>query len=99
MTWRDVITVYLLLLMVMSVITFITFAADKRRARRGGWRVSEKTLHVLELLGGWPGAWLAMRWLRHKSIKRRYRAVFVLIVSLHVLACLIAWFVWASGPE
>jgi alpha-amylase len=44
-------TVYL----VMSLFAFIVYASDKRAAVRGDWRVSESTLHVLELLGGWPG--------------------------------------------
>jgi len=37
-------------------------------------------LHLLELLGGWPGAFLAQRRLRHKCSKRRYQFVFWLIV-------------------
>lgn len=85
---------YFACLVVMSVITFVVFAWDKRRARRQGWRVSEKTLHTLELLGGWPGAWLAMRWLRHKSIKPTYRRVFWLIVTTHATA--IGVFIWVA---
>ena len=76
-------------LAVMSVVTLLTFAWDKRRAKKHGWRVSEKTLHTLELLGGWPGALLAMRWLRHKSIKKSYRWIFGLMVALHVMACVV----------
>ncbi|MEO1235649.1 MAG: DUF1294 domain-containing protein [Planctomycetota bacterium] len=90
MTWTPIVLGYLGLVATMSVVTFGVFAWDKRRARNRGWRVSEKAMHTLELLGGWPGAWLAMRWLRHKSVKRSYRVVWGLIVALHVAA-------WASG--
>lgn len=85
--------IYIVGLGVMSLITLAVFAWDKRRARRHGWRVSEQTLHTLELLGGWPGAWLAMRWLRHKSIKRAYRFGFGLMVALHlaVVGCVVWW--------
>lgn len=78
-------------LAVMSVVTFVVFAWDKRRAKKNRWRVSERTLHTLELLGGWPGAWLAMRWVRHKSQKKSYRAVFIVIVTLHLAAILMFW--------
>lgn len=79
-------------LAVMSVVTFVVFAWDKRRAKKNRWRVSERTLHTLELLGGWPGAWLAMRWLRHKSSKKTYRRVWGLIVLLHAAVVIAA--VW-----
>jgi uncharacterized membrane protein YsdA (DUF1294 family) len=74
-----------------SVLTFILFWIDKRAAQRatgsrGSQRVPEATLHILELLGGFPGALLGQRLLRHKSAKRRYRAVLGLIVVLHLIA-------------
>jgi uncharacterized membrane protein YsdA (DUF1294 family) len=45
----------------MSLITFVVYYLDKRAARLGRPRTPEATLHVLELLGGWPGALLAQR--------------------------------------
>lgn len=84
MTWIHALLTYAAGLVVMSVVTFVVFAWDKRRARRGGWRVSEKTLHTLEFLGGWPGAWLAMRSLRHKSIKKSYRLTTAGLVIVHL---------------
>ena len=59
---------------------------DKRRAVRGGSRVPEKTLHVLELCGGWPGAFLAQKAFRHKTQKRSFRIVYWAIVALHLAA-------------
>jgi uncharacterized membrane protein YsdA (DUF1294 family) len=75
---------------VNSLLTFLIYAWDKRAARRGRERVPEVTLHTLELFGGWPGALLAQRLIRHKNAKVSYQVVFWLIVTLH--AC--AWFAW-----
>ena len=67
----------------MSVIAFALYAADKRRAGRGEWRISEALLHLVELLGGWPGALMAQHLLRHKRRKRGYMVIFWLIVATH----------------
>ena len=69
---------------VMSLVTFVVYALDKRAARRGAWRTPESTLHLLELLCGWPGAWLAQRKLRHKSVKTSFRIVFFIMVALNL---------------
>jgi len=69
---------------VMSAVAFIFYALDKRAARLGRPRTSEVTLHLLELLGGWPGAFLAQRLIRHKNAKVSYQIVFWLIVAAHV---------------
>ncbi len=76
----------------VSLVTFAVYALDKRRAIRGGRRVPERTLHVLELLGGWPGALLGQRVFRHKRRKLNYMLVFAGIVALH----LSMWIVWYS---
>ena len=77
---------------VMSVIAFALYAADKRRAARGQWRISEATLHLVALIGGWPGAWIAQQTLRHKRRKAAFMIVFWIIVAAHG----VAWW-WASA--
>src|SRR5690349_20366575 len=66
--------------LVLSALTYWTYAVDKRRAEAGEWRVPEARLHLLDLLGGWPGGFLAQRRLRHKCSKGSYQFVFWLIV-------------------
>ena len=73
----------------MSVVCFIAFYRDKHKAIRHQWRTPESTLHLLELLGGWPGGLLAQRVLRHKIEKGAYQVSFWSIVLLHGL-------VWAD---
>jgi uncharacterized membrane protein YsdA (DUF1294 family) len=74
---------------VMSVVTFAAFGLDKRAARRGARRTPESTLHVLELLCGWPGALVARNVFKHKRAKPRYMIVLWLIVATH--AAFWAW--------
>ena len=66
----------------IGALTYWVYARDKRRAGQGGRRVPEVRLHLLELLGGWPGGFLAQRRLRHKCSKGSYQFVFWLIVLL-----------------
>lgn len=47
--------------------TFTVYGVDKAKARRGAWRVPEKTLFLLPLLGGSVGALLGMLAFRHKT--------------------------------
>ena len=60
-------TVLLVWLAVINLLTFIVYGADKRRAGKGKWRVPEKTLFLLPLLGGSIGALLGMRVFHHKT--------------------------------
>lgn len=66
-----------------SLLALLLFALDKSRARAGSRRVPEATLHWVEFLGGWPGALLGARLLRHKTRKWSYRRVSWAIVALH----------------
>lgn len=54
-------------LIVINLATFAVYGIDKSRAKRGAWRVPEKTLFLLPLLGGSVGALLGMRTFRHKT--------------------------------
>jgi uncharacterized membrane protein YsdA (DUF1294 family)/cold shock CspA family protein len=72
--------------LVLGALTCWAYASDKRRAREGLWRLSEGRLHVLEMLGGWPAAFLAQRWWRHKCSKADYQVVFWTIVLAYQFA-------------
>lgn len=74
----------------VNLLTFLVYALDKSAAQNGQWRTKESHLHLLSLAGGWPGAWLAQQWLRHKSRKAEFRAVYWATVVLH-WAAVVAW--------
>ena len=71
---------------VLSALTYWAYACDTRRAEEGEWRLPEARLHLLDLLGGWPGGFLAQRRLRHKCSKSSYQVVFWLIVLSYQFA-------------
>jgi uncharacterized membrane protein YsdA (DUF1294 family)/cold shock CspA family protein len=80
-----------------SLVTFLVYACDKLAAETGQWRTSERSLHVLALIGGWPGAFVAQQLLRHKSKKQSFRVVFWATVVLNCIG--FAWLFTPDGAE
>ena len=79
----------------LSLITFIAFFLDKRRAQLDLRRTPERTLHTLSLLGGFPGALAAMTLVRHKNRKLGFVLITLAAAAAHVLAgtaLLLLWF-------
>ena len=68
---------------VVSLLAFLLYWSDKRKARADHWRTPENVLHAVELAGGWPGALLAQQLFRHKTRKLSYQLVFWIIVLMH----------------
>lgn len=79
----------------MSVATFTAYALDKSAARADRWRIPEGTLHLLGLLGGWPGGLLAQQLLRHKSKKASFLVTFWIAAAVNVSA--LFWLLSPSG--
>jgi len=77
--------------LVASAVTFFAYAFDKSAAERAARRTPEKTLHLMALGGGWPGALLAQQLLRHKSSKPSFRQVFWATAALNTTG-LLMWF-------
>ncbi|MFL6967345.1 DUF1294 domain-containing protein [Pseudomonas alvandae] len=67
----------------VSLVAFLLYWSDKRKARADAWRTPENVLHAVELAGGWPGALLAQQVFRHKTRKVSFQVVFWFIVLLH----------------
>jgi uncharacterized membrane protein YsdA (DUF1294 family) len=86
--WRILATAFV----IVSSLTFYFYWSDKRKAQHDQWRIPEGTLHLLEILGGWFAGLLAQRFLRHKTQKMSYQAVFWFIGILHQFAA----FEWVS---
>lgn len=63
-TIKWILFVYLFL---MNLIGFLSMLIDKRRARKNGWRIRERTLFLLAILGGSIGSLSGMYVFRHKT--------------------------------
>jgi uncharacterized membrane protein YsdA (DUF1294 family) len=79
-------------LMGANGLTLLFYYGDKTAAKRGEGRVAESTLHLLELVGGWPAALLAQRLFRHKTSKASYRSGFRAMVTLHIAVMVVLAF-------
>ena len=91
--------VYLIVVFVMSVVCFVAYGWDKRQSTNGGRRVSERTLHLMAFVGGWPGALVAQQQFRHKTQKVAFRIVFWMVVAFHVaIVSAVAYAIEKSQP-
>jgi uncharacterized membrane protein YsdA (DUF1294 family) len=72
-----------------SMLTFAVYAHDKSAARNRQRRIRERSLHLCSLVCGWPGAWLAQKALRHKSMKQPFQRMFLASVALNCGALLL----------
>ena len=69
---------------VINPVTYLAYWVDKRAAIRGEWRIPERNLHMLEMLGGWSGALLAQKILHHKNKKKSYQSEFAFVLIMQV---------------
>lgn len=77
----------------VNLLLFIAYWLDKEAARKSAQRTPEVNLHLLALIGGWPGGLLAQRMFRHKSSKRSFQQTYWATVILHC-----AGFAWLLTP-
>lgn len=79
----------------LSAAAFALYKKDKSAAECDEWRTPEKILHLISLVGGWPGALIAQSRLRHKTKKLSFRAVYWVTVIINCVV--LAWFVTPDG--
>ena len=72
-------------LVVINILTFLAMWWDKHEAKVGDWRISEKALFILVLLGGGIGGILGMYVFRHKTKKWYFRFGFPIILILEII--------------
>jgi uncharacterized membrane protein YsdA (DUF1294 family) len=88
MNRQTVVVIALVVIAVMNVVYFSLMGIDKRRARRGVWRISEKALFLTTACFGGLGGVLGMNVFHHKTKHWYFRVFFpvLLIVQIALLA-------------
>ena len=78
-------------LIVMNIIGIAVMGADKSKAKKGVWRIPEKTLFFVSMIGGSIGTWAGMYLFRHKT-KHWYFVIgmpLILIIQIVVVIAVI----------
>ena len=78
-----------LYLLLINLVALVVYGVDKHRAKKGQWRISEKTLFLLPLAGGSVGAIAGMYLFRHKTKHWYFRIGLPVILASHL--ALLAW--------
>ena len=71
-------------LLIINAVAFVTFGIDKFKAKRRAWRIPEKTLFGLALVGGSIGAMVGMLAFHHKTKHWSFVVGMPLILALQV---------------
>ncbi len=90
------VTYYLIAVLLLSAASFLLYGWDKRQAKVDGWRVPEKNMHLISLLGGWPGSFAGQRVFRHKTQKTRFQVTYWATVVVHIAVVTLVWWQFKS---
>ncbi|HFI0594855.1 TPA: DUF1294 domain-containing protein [Streptococcus suis] len=80
---------FALFLMIWNLVVFLVYGLDKGKARKGSYRISEKTLLLMTYVGGGLGAWAGGTHFRHKTKKKYFQLAWA--VGVFIDALLIYW--------
>ena len=76
--------IVLIYLLIVNLVAFYLYWNDKRRAKKGRWRIPENTLLLIALLGGSIGALLGMKVFRHKTKHWKFKILVPLFLILQI---------------
>lgn len=83
-------TIILLYFLIINLVGFLLMLVDKRRAIKKEWRISEKSLFIVSILGGSIGSYLGMYYFRHKTkhLKFTLGIPIIIIIQIYILTIL-----------
>ncbi|HIZ12006.1 MAG TPA: DUF1294 domain-containing protein [Candidatus Eubacterium faecavium] len=90
MKWQTAIPVYLLLI---NIISAVFTAADKYKAKRGRFRISEDLLLTLAFIGGAAAEYITMKIIRHKTKHKKFMIGLPAIMILHAAAAILVLYI------
>lgn len=78
-------------ILIVNLVGFVIMGVDKKRAVRGAWRISERSLFLTAIIGGSLGCILGMQHFRHKTkhwyFKYGMPAILLIQILLILLFC------------
>lgn len=83
-------------LVIMNLAAFMAMGVDKSRAKRGAWRIPEKTLFSLSLLGGSIGSLAGMYAFRHKTRHMKFVVGMPAVLVLHITVAIVLLYRWEA---
>ena len=82
-------------LLAVNLLLFTLMGVDKFKAKRGLWRIPEKTLFLTAALGGSVGGILGMKLFRHKTRHNSFKFGFPAILIAQL--ALVSGVLWLFG--
>jgi len=76
-------------LIIINIVTFFIYGIDKYKAKKSKWRVSEKILITLAILGGSIGAWIGIKIWHHKTKHQKFKLGIPIIIGIQI--CLLIY--------
>ena len=70
----------------INIVLYVTMVIDKKRAIKDGWRIPEKNMFIMAVMGGGLGGLAAMVFKRHKNRHMDFILVFTMTSILHMVA-------------
>lgn len=84
----------LLYLLIINIIGFFMMWSDKRKAKKGKWRIPEQTLFIVTAIGGGIGTIAGMYTFRHKTKKLKFTIGLPALVILEILIIIYVKFLY-----
>lgn len=81
-------------LIAINIIGFAIMFIDKRKAKKGAWRIPEKTIFIITALGGGIGTIAGMYTFRHKTQKLNFTIGLPFILILEILG--VVYYYWIN---
>lgn len=78
-------TIILIYFILINIIGFLVMLIDKKKAENGKWRIQEKTIFMVTILGGGIGTILGMYIFRHKTKKLQFTIGLPVITILEII--------------
>ena len=87
--------IFLVFYVIMTVVTFVLYGVDKAKAKKGKWRIPEKTLLLFAACFGGLGAFLGMKIFRHKTKHTSFKVLVpVFMIIQFILIAVGAYFLY-----